>query len=220
MDVYELIRLYPHLYHVAQADSWPYIRSYGLLTTRQLVDACNVSADARADVLDQLRPRSIELSHPAMGRVVIRDQAPLREQFLLECLTDITVVEWLQILNNRVFFWLHRDKLRRFLGAFNYRARPHDVLVVDTASLLAAHCENVELSAINSGATLYPNAPQRGPDTFKRVEDYPYTERRRGRPLSEAIVELAVPNGVSDMADHVVQVERWHGPVMLGMVHL
>lgn len=207
MTIDELVEKYPLLYHMAWEGTWPLIRDQGLLTTRQLVDMCDPEPDLRDAVLTQRRPSTITLVHPTHGHVAIRDQAPLREQFLLQSLTDMSMGEWLNVLNNRVFFWLHPDKLSILLGALRYRKHVHNVLIVDTASLLCAHGDRVRLSAVNSGATLYPNASPRGSGTFVRVQDYPWAERRR-RPLVNAITELAVIDGVPDVADHVVRVER------------
>ena len=61
---------------------------------------------------------------------------------------------------------------------------------------------------MHSGATQWPSAPQRGPDTFRSIEQYPFTERRRNRTLDQAIAELAVIGGVPDIAAHVVDVQR------------
>jgi hypothetical protein len=120
----------------------------------------------------------------------------------------MTMGEWLDVLNNRVFFWLHHEKLGQLLRARRYRNEVHDVLVVDTASLVAMHRQRVRLSSINSGATLYPNAPKRGAETFLSIENYPYAEIRSRRVVREAIIELAVIDGVPDIMRHVVRVER------------
>jgi hypothetical protein len=172
----------------------------------------DTSAGAFKDsALNERRPRSLTADHPTLGTVTIRDQAPLRLQFLEGCLTDMSIQQWLAILNDRVFFWLHPAKLDRLLGARLYRTFEQDVLVIDTNSLLDAHGGNVRLSPINSGATLYPNAPARGSDTFATIEVYPYTGRRRTRTVVEAVTELAVIDGVHDIRDHVIHVERRRG---------
>jgi hypothetical protein len=209
----ELVERYPMLFHMASAGSWPAIRTHGLWTTQQIV---GTSGDAFEDsALIERRPHSITADHPALGRVTIRDQAPLRLQFLEGCLTDMSVEQWLGFLNDRVFFWLHPVKLDKLLGARRYRKSDQDVLVIDTKSLLGAHEARVRLSPINSGATLYPNATARGSDTFTTIEDYPYAERRRKRTVPEAVTELAVIDGVHDMRDHVVRVERRRGGEIL-----
>jgi hypothetical protein len=150
-----------------------------------------------------------------IGTATIRDQAPLREQFLIPALTDMTVVEWLAVLNNRVFFWLHTDKLTGLLNARRYRKHEQDVLTIDTRTLFESYESNIRLSPINSGATLYPNAPQRGSTTFLPVGVYPFAVRRKGRTLADAITELAVIGGVPGVTKHVLAVDRYQGPEVL-----
>lgn len=207
MEDHELVHHYPRLYHMAARGSWPSIMANGLLPTRALVDACDPGPDVREAVLGRRRTDSVTLTHPVQGDVVIRDQAPLREHILAASLTDMTVRQWLDVLNDRVFFWLHPDRLAGLLRARRYRDLEHDVLVVDTARLVAAHRDRVRLSSLNSGATLYPNAPARGSGTFRSIEDYPWRPRRTRGPV-DGIAELAVVGGVPDVASHVVRVER------------
>jgi hypothetical protein len=210
---HELVEHYPRLFHMASAGSWPIIQTHGLWTTQQIV---TTSAGVFDDVaLTERRRHSISAEHPTLGRVTIRDQAPLRLQFLEGCLTDMSVRQWLDTLNSRVFFWLHPDKLDKLLGARLYRSSEQDVVVIDTKSLLDAHEARVRLSPINSGATLYPNAPARGSDTFSTIEDYPYAERRRKRTVPEAVTELAVIDGVHELREHVIRVERRLGQRVL-----
>ena len=210
----ELVELYPTLFHMASAGSWPAIRTHGLWTTQQIVGSSAGAFENSA--LIERRPNSITADHPTLGRVTIRDQAPLRLQFLEGCLTDMSVQEWLGTLNDRVFFWMHAVKLDKLLGALRYRTSEQDVLAIDTKSLLDAHEARVRLSPINSGATLYPNATARGSDTFTTIEDYPYAERRRKKTVPEAVTELAVIDGVHDVRDHVIHVERRRGQEIIG----
>ncbi|OBB17697.1 hypothetical protein A5761_10115 [Mycolicibacterium setense] len=209
----ELVDHYPTLFHMASAGSWPAIRTHGLWTTRQMVATSGGAFEDAA--LTERRAKSLTAEHPTLGRVTIRDQAPLRLQFLESCLTDMTIAQWLDTLNNRVFFWLHPDKLGRLLGARLYRSSEQDVLVIDTKSLLDAHEERVRLSPVNSGATLYPNATERGSHTFTTIEGYPYTEHRRKKTVREAVTELAVIDGVHDIRDHIIRVERRRGQELL-----
>jgi hypothetical protein len=211
VQVDQLVAAYPRLYHVAEAGSWPAIRELGLLTTAQLVAASDPAPEIRAAILDRPRTRSFTLTHPQLGPVVIRDQRPLRPDILARKLTGLTVAQWLALLNDRVFFWLDQRRLDTLLNARVNRGRPHDVLTVDTASLVATWAGKIALSPLNSGATLFPNAAPRGPDTFRTIADYPYDTLRRQRGPANAIAELAVIGGVPDLAQHVLQVERRHG---------
>lgn len=208
MDVAELVQRHPRLYHMAQAGSWGAIRDQGLLTTAQLVRTSSLPEDEAAALLVRRRSASVTIDHPRFGAVVIRDQGPLREQFLTSALTDMTVQQWLDQLNGRVFFWPREDKLLTLLKARRYRSSSHDVLTVDTASLVRAHGDRIRLCGINSGATLYPNATPRGSRTFLPIDQYDYEAARRRRGAREALVELAVLDGVPDIAVHVVRVER------------
>jgi hypothetical protein len=74
VNVERLVTLYPRLYHMAHAGSWPAIRDHGLMTTTQIVDACMPSPDVRTEILGSRRTRSVSLTHPDLGRVVIRDR--------------------------------------------------------------------------------------------------------------------------------------------------
>jgi hypothetical protein len=182
---------------MAEAGAWPAIRDHGLRTTRRLVDECDPDPALRERVLGRPRAEAVTLAHPLLGPVVVRDQGPLLERNLR--LTDMTVREWLDVLNGRVFFWLDPAKLAGLRRARRYRARAHDVLTLDTAGLVRAHRDRVRLTGLNSGATLFPNSPARGSHTFATIAD---------RPSSPPPVELAVIDGVADVDAHVLRVER------------
>ena len=51
------------------------------------------------------------------GEIVIRDQRPLSVGKLERCLTDMSVTEWLRLLNRKVFFWLIEERVEQLLGA-------------------------------------------------------------------------------------------------------
>lgn len=197
---------YPRLFHMANVGSWPSIRRHGLLSTRALVDLYGVDGDLRERILRSRRGESIPLEREGLDRAVVRDQLPLRERTLDKCLTDMTLQEWLETLNSRVFFWLDEPHLENLLGARAYKADAHDVITVDTAALVERDAAKIRLSPINSGSTLYTPAP-RGSQTFTPIADYPFAERRRARG-KDAIVELAVEGGVERIEEVAVKAER------------
>jgi hypothetical protein len=208
VDASELIERYPRLFHLAEAGSTRAISAHGLLPAQEIVSTSGLDPGEQAAILSRPRPRALTIEHPLLGRVTLRDQTPLRAHILDKVLTDMTAQQWLSALNERVFLWLHPQRLDQLLGARRNRGRSHDVLVIDTASLVCAHDRRIRLSAVNSGSTLYPNAPERGTSTFQTIEDYPFAERLRRRTPQTAVVELAVSGGVRDIADHVTGTYR------------
>lgn len=216
MNPAELVRLYPQLHHMAEGGSWASIQQIGLRTTRQLVDECNVDPATRQQILGQRRGRSHEVAHPVVGAVTIRDQGPLGLHNLRPALMDMTVEQWLDVLNDRVFLWAHPERLTRLLKARWYRDSIHDVLVVDTARLVDAHRDRIRLTGMNTGATIFPSAPKRGSNTFQKIELFPFDERRRARKrLVENVVEVCVLDGLHDVADFVIRVERRQGATLV-----
>ena len=81
--------------------------------------------------------------------------------------------KWYELLNGKLFFWVARERLKRFLNARSYRDRAHLVLEVKTAGLLECHTGRVSLSPINSGTTFPGNPAPRGPETFRRIAEHP-----------------------------------------------
>jgi hypothetical protein len=214
MEISELIERYPRLYHMAEAGSWPSVRHHGLLSTSALLDLFEVNGNRRRALESERRPESVEITHPDHGTAIIRDQIPLREGPLSKCLRGMTLSEWYEALNRRVFFWMREERLVGLLRGRAYRGRPHDVLTIDTAGLVDAHSERITLTPINTGSTIF-NPQPRGVGTFLAISDYPYDEWRRRRGPRDAVVELAVDYSIPDVADHTAAVEsRQEGTVL------
>lgn len=207
MDTGDLIRLYPYLYHIAEDGSWPSIQQHGLLSTRRLVGLFGLSEPQATQLVSEHRPESVPIAHPEHGTAVVRDQKPLRMGMLEKRLYDMTPSEWLQLLNSHVFFWLQEERMLRMLSAPPYRNRHHTVLVVDSASLISSHEQSIVLSRINSGATLF-DPPMRGSETFRSIDQFPHPSRRKALKACSDVAELAVADGVADIDDHVIRVER------------
>jgi hypothetical protein len=156
MTVDELVRNYPRLYHMATGGSWSAIREHGLLPTSSIVQTSGLPVERREELLTQARTVAATFTHPVLGSVTVRDQTPLREHVLASVLTDMASSQWIGLLNSRVFFWLHPDRLRSLLGARRSRHQLHDVIMIDTRRFVEAYQDRIELSSINSGSTLYP----------------------------------------------------------------
>jgi hypothetical protein len=214
----ELCQTHPRLYHIAAAGAWPGIQTHGLLSTSALLDLFEIRNPHRARLERAHRAEGVHITHPVHGAARLRDQKPMTDAALSRCLDDrLTPADWYHLLNCRVFFWPTEPRLRNHLSARFHRDAEHDVLTLDTRSLLAAHAKDVTLSPINSGSTLY--VPQRrGRHTFRTIADYPFDARRRTRGRANAIAELAVDYAVPDVAAHTLLVERRRGPEVVSVL--
>ena len=194
---------------MAEDGTWPSIRQRGLLSTQAIVDLYQPDADIREQILSTVRRDKIKLVNPALGEMTIRDQRPAK--FLEDCMNDgVSPQDYLDALNGRVFFWLCLSRLNKLLNATLYRHSSHTVLHVDTASLVGAYSSQIQLAPYNTGSMHVPTAPQRGPDVFTDLVDYPYEHwlTKRGR-SGEPVVELTVGYGIPDIARFVTRAETW-----------
>jgi hypothetical protein len=208
VDPEALIERHPRLFHMAEAGAWETIKIHGLRSTTALLDLFQITGAEREEIESQRRPKIYEIRHPLLGAAQIRDNKPLREQFLRECLVDSTPREFYRLLNRKVFFWVDPERLDRLINARAYKNRAHDVLTIDTRRLLELHGDRLGLASFNTGSTLYPNCPKRGPDTFQPVASFDLAAAKRWRGNKDAIVEAVVDYAVPDVAEFVTRIER------------
>lgn len=209
----------PRLYHMAMRQSWPSIKAHGLLPTKSLLELFEVDHVRRQELTTKRRPASVKITHPVHGDAVIRDQIPMHDRHLESCLQGgLTVREWHDRLNERVFFWLTEQRLEKLLCAKSYRDQEHVVLTLETAPLIADHFDRIELCPMNSGCTM-PFPHPRGAGTFLPIPSYPYAEWRSRRRALEAVVELTVIGGVPNVADYVLEVSARKCGEILGQIY-
>ncbi len=202
----ELVADCPTLYHMAERGSWPAIRDQGLLSTSALMDLYGIDGDRREAIEHRHRPASVPITAEGQPGAVVRDQIPMSDGGLVRALpARIKPADWYGLLNSKVFFWLTRERLLKLTCARSYRDAEHDILELNTGSLLAAHRSAVTLCPINSGCTK-PIPHPRDERTFLPIVDYPYGDWRRRRRRGERAVELAVERAVPDIAAHVRRV--------------
>lgn len=220
IELEELLTDCPTLYHMAEDGSWPSIQERGLLSTTALLDLYGVTGEARMQIELQRRSASVALQRPGLPPAMIRDQLPMDDAGLRRCLPPhLTPADWYRLLNQKVFFWLTRDRLIRLLKAGTYRERPHTIIEVSTRKLVAAHRDRIWFCPMNSGSTKpYPHP--RDEHTFERIPDYLYSYWRKRRQRGERVVELAIDYSVSDIADFVTRVIRMQGSQELGALTL
>ncbi|MBA0250510.1 hypothetical protein CR156_14870 [Stenotrophomonas lactitubi] len=213
MDINFLVNRYPQVFHMANAGSWPSIRDRGLLSATAALDILNVSGPERAGFEDRHRPEMASI-HPGLSDdIVLRDQKPMPPKRIEMALpSDVSAADWYRLINGKVFFWARKERLLRLLNS--YRDFEHDVLTLDTSSLLTSHASRVRLCHMNSGNT-WPMPHPRDASIFKSIDEYPV--RPSGLPQKE-VVELVIEYGVPDIKNHVVAVTRMRGSDELGVV--
>ncbi|MGC4096443.1 MAG: hypothetical protein QM706_04945 [Nitrospira sp.] len=203
------MKLPDHIYHLAEAANWPSIQRQGLLSASQLITAAGVIGNDR----DRLE-RTQRVAHIILpSGVQIRDQKPMSTRALERCLVDLTPPEWYRLINNQVFFWLDPERLNRQKAACE--PRPQVVIVLDTATLVAAYGEHVALTPFNTG-NARRNPARRSAATFVPIAEWVksgwLTEAHAlGSPLrnrSHRPVELTVLDAVPDLMRFVVDVVR------------
>ncbi len=206
----EFAAVYPRLFHMAEVGAGPSLRSFGLQSAEILVERYGPPAGRTADeLLAARRPEAVRLEHPGWDPVVLRDNKVLSDARLDRCLVGMSRPEYYRMLNSRVYLWPSRHRVDGLLRARPYRDRPHLVLELDTARLLARHAGRVRLSPINIGSTLF-TPPPRGPATACPPADYPWADRLRARGRRDAVAEVSVDGELPDLAALVVTVAVVH----------
>ena len=217
-ELEELIANCPTLYHMAERGSWASIKQYGLLSTSALLDHYAVQPPERTEIESRHRPMSVEITGEGLPRAVVRDQIPMSDQGLRRALPDrLSPADWYELLNTKAFFWLSERRLHKLTNAKAYRNQEHEVLEVDTRSLINAHRDSIWLCPMNSGCTK-PMPHPRDETIFSRISDYPYAHWRQRRSRCERVVELAVDHSVEDIRDHIRRVVVKRGTEILSVL--
>jgi len=215
MDVEKLIELYPKLYHMAEAGSWPSIRKRGLMSASAVLDHFGLKGRNRRPYECEQRTSKMAVLPGQPDEIVLRDQKPMPPDRLVKALIDgSTPDDWYQLINEKVFFWAEEHRLLRLLGAREYRHLEHDVLTIDSAPFVRAYADQIWLCHMNSGNT-WPMPHARGVDVFKRIPCYP--SNTRGNP-TKPVVELVVDHCVPNISRFVIEVRRMRGSEVLGHI--
>ena len=205
MTIEELIANNSKLYHMAEDGSWPNIQKHGLLSTSALLTLYGYTGIDRERFESEWRPERMPISCDGLEDAWLRDQIPMPPEYLEKCLVGgMTPKEWYRLINSKIFFWTTWKSLEIFLAAKEYKNNPQLVITANTRLLLERYASRVTLSSINSGSTYYnpdkyTRPMLRGLHTFKKIHDYSV----------DYIRELVVEEGVPDITDITIAVERW-----------
>lgn len=197
----------PFVYHLAEAENWPSIQRYGLLSTRALLDRIGMNGSCRAAIEREHRPNRIILP----TGVVIRDQKPMPPAALEGCLVGMTASQWYELLNSKVFFWFDPERLNRQRRACS--DFPQVVLKIATDRVLRRYTAQTALTPINTGnarrkpalrgaATLVPYRVWADSAWLYETQALGTHPRSRGHPP----VELTVTDSVPDVMEFILSV--------------
>lgn len=190
MELDRLAGRYRDLWHVTFAGGWEGIHRHGLLR----------AVDVDAVTAREIRLRSVERTLSDGTRVTVRNQVMSRKDPSTS-LDGISVEEWWQLINARVYFFCREGDKDRFVEAYLGQGCPQEVIKVRTKSVLAPVAEAVELATVNAGVFPRAGGPTRGRDTFVSLNNFPASEVSRIR-------EVTVADRVSIPESAVVSVVR------------
>jgi hypothetical protein len=153
----------------------------------------------RARLLTQPRRESCRLIVHDI-EVVLRDQGPLfaRRNLTLIMGDGMSVADWIEILNKRVYLFASAAVLKKVLDKYVDRDGGQEVITFDRRRLVDVYRHRIELSAQNTGAVARVSGPQKYRETFKSISTFP--DRRPS--------EVTVVDGIDDLTV-VASVERY-----------
>ncbi|WP_082100805.1 DUF7002 family protein [Pseudomonas syringae pv. coryli] len=215
MKVQKLIEAYPEIYHMAEVDTWPSIKQIGLLSASAALTYHAIANPTRFQLESSHRPQKVCLTSTGHPNIVLRDQKPMNDARLMTALQgSATPQQWYELLNSKVFFWAEHHRLEGLLNARAYKNLEHDVLTIDTRSLLNDYENHTWLCHMNSGNT-FPYATARTPAIFQTIANYP--SKRDGTPAKD-VVEVVIENSIPNISQYVTQVRRMKGSQVIYVI--
>lgn len=197
---------------MAEAHTWDHISHYGLLSTSAILDLHSVEGAHRYPFESANRPNMMEVTAPNVPSMILRDQKPMTDARLEQSLNGtMSPRQWYELLNRKVFFWATQERLHTLLNARFYRGVEHDVLEIDSRSLIENYQDRIELCHMNSGNT-FPMPHPRDRSIFQSINNYP--TKPNGNPVKE-VAEVTIEYSVPDIREHVSAVHRMRGAEIL-----
>jgi hypothetical protein len=160
-----LDRLPARLFHATIACNVPAIERDGLRSADALIEAAELSGP-KAAAMRCYRNKTMSLPNGA----ALRDQTPMPPALLERCLDpSLTVRDWYDLVNARVYFWLDELRLARYLKAS--AVAEQIVYIVDTQALVERYADFMEVTPFNVGYAKRSPA-MRGSRSFVTLRDW------------------------------------------------
>lgn len=196
IDLDEFCRLHPVLLHLSLG-THEQLLSQGLLSASELL-AASGNGDSAA-TLEKARVEARQIQHKTLGPVWLNDQSPLTASVLRRCTFPVgmTSENYINYLNQHVFFWPSEERLQRFVHAIRARHRSRVIVEVETRSFIQQYQHSMLFSPQNSGAPYGGNPTAR--EKFYSVDEFDFeywAKKRRSR--KKAIVEVVLSGQMSN----------------------
>ncbi len=138
----------PYMYHLTSMENFENIKNERkLFSATHLINLSDKTSEKKTELISSKRNCAITISANGTN-VNIRDQQPISIKALGKCLTDnMTVEEYIQLLNSRVFFWPTKDRLGRHYK--RYREEDIVILRVSTQDLFDHNCIFLRFRTLN-----------------------------------------------------------------------
>jgi hypothetical protein len=187
----------PALWHVAPAGAWSTIRETGLRTAAQLIDASDLDPEQRRELAEAPRPAAVALRVDG-AEVQLSDQAVFVRPDLPDVLdAGVSVADWVQLLNRRVYLYADRAALDKALAKLVERDGAQEVISFSPRRLLDTAPFQIELAAQNTSTIARRAGASKGRDTFRSIS----------RSADKRPAEVTIVDGLEDLAS-IVRVER------------
>jgi len=181
-----LLKNWPRVYHVTYTSNLPSIRSHGLFSASKLKEM--------AESNEGFRPDKLPLDCPRLGRVTLRDQAPMASHLLKvkKSLIGMSPEDWYRLIDDHIFFFFDCRNAETLFRKYKMRGERQTLLEIPTREILASASSAAHVTPINTGA-VGPAYAQRGPKTFHKIDVWDRTGFiDKVRKQAKRPVELAV----------------------------
>ena len=164
----------PTLWHVGPIGSWEGIKRLGFRTAEQLIRSADLEEQERTALLSEPRAHKVTLRVDG-HTVVLRDQETLLRRKDPATLMGhgLSVSDWIQILNKRVYLFNDRTSMDKVLSKYIRLDGAQEVITFSPRKLLDTCRYRIELSSQNTGAIARIAGPQKQLDTFLPVGQFP-----------------------------------------------
>ena len=196
VDFGKFVNQYPRLYHLSSDAALAGIGNQGLLCTSEIFRGCGIISDRqKLAIYEDRRKGDVTLPSQGQDLVVVRDQKPLCWSGLSLALEGkMAALEWIDLLNDRVFFWIRLQDAMNLAHAASYRHTKSTLIEFDSKSLFEEYGDKIALTTFNVGYTMR-KPKMRCPESFRSLDSF------LGRYSS--VRELTVLGSVKNATHHM-----------------